>query len=117
MRQFSIVHALWLSLYSQPFLRDVAENWRSGAPVFLLIILSLSWVPSMFGVYGNWSRFMKTEAPSLLEQMPAISISEGVVTADPAGPTYMTDRSNGKAFAIVDTTGTVRSLEHSDAPI
>jgi Protein of unknown function (DUF1189) len=117
MRRFTFVQAPFLSFYSKPFYQDVADHWQVAAPPFLLVLLALSWVPFMFGVYGNWSKFMATEAPPLLEQMPVISISEGIVTAIPEGPTYVKDRTSGKVFAIIDTTGTVVSLEHDEATL
>jgi uncharacterized protein DUF1189 len=112
-----MVQAPLLSFYSKAFYQDVAEHWRSEAPLFLVILLSLCWVPLMFDLFGNWSRFMEEEAPPLLEQMPTISILNGVVTANPAGPTYLTDHTTGRVFAIVDTTGTVESLAHTDATL
>jgi len=113
-RRFSLPEAFFLSFHSKPFYRDVAANWRTAGPLFLLLVLSLSWIPTIIGVYGNWSKFTKTQAPLLLDQMPALSISEGVVTANPPGPSYITD-DTGKALAIIDTSGTITSLENMGA--
>lgn len=71
----------------------------------------------MFSVYGNWSKFMKQEVPPLLEQWPAISISDGIVSASPPGPTFIKDFATDKDFAIIDTSGTITSLDGHEAEL
>ncbi len=115
MRRYSILHAPFLSWYSKPFYRDVGERWGLSAFAYLLILLALSWLPALFAGHRGWSRFMETKAPVLLQEMPSIEISDGVVWADPPGPTYLADPGTRKVFAIVDTTGEVTSLEFPGA--
>lgn len=111
----SLLRAPLASFYSRPFYREVAARWRGASFLYLLLVLALCWIPFLWGVYGNWARFAGTEAEPLLAQIPPVTISGGVVTADVPQPHSITDGGTGTVFAIIDTTGQVQSLDDVDA--
>lgn len=104
MSNYSLIRAPLLSFYSKPFYQEVAVSWRGAAYAYLLLVLAICWLPFLAEVYGNWSRFMGGHAERLLEQIPAVSISNGVVASDVPQPHYIHSAETGQVFAILDTT-------------
>ena len=117
MTNYSFLRAAFLSFYSRPFYRHVAVGWRGVAYVYLLLVLAACWLPFLVEVYGNWSRFMSTQAKDLLEQIPAVSVLNGSVSADVPQPHFIRSRETEKVLLILDTTGQIQSLKNVDAQI
>ena len=115
MRHFSLFSALYYSFFSRSLFADVGRSWGAKAFVYLLLLVALSWIPFMFGVVRGWSAFLENEAPEIIEQIPPITIKNGQVTADVEQPHLVKTSEPDEVFAIIDTTGQIKSLEGTSA--
>ena len=115
MRKFGLFHPLVLSFYSQPLYADVARNWRGITFLYLLLVLALCWVPGMVKMQTGLSKFIKKDAPALVQQIPRVSIINGEVSTDVETPYYINDPDSGKTLMILDLTGEFTSLEGTGA--
>lgn len=116
MKKFSIIDPLYMSFYSKDLYRDVAANWSTGMCfLYLLSLLALCWVPGMIRLDTDLSYNVKNNAPKYIAQMPDIVISKGEASISEQQPYTIRDPDNGEPFMIIDTTGTVKSLENSKA--
>ena len=103
------------AFYSRPFYREVALAWRARGFVYLLLLLSVCWVPIMVQWSMEGALFMNTRADEFIRQMPTITIQDGRVSIDREEPFFLYDRTTGQEVAIIDTTGEIRSLDGSSA--
>ena len=114
MRRYSILHALPLAFFSRDLYRDVALHWRGAGLMYLLLLVALTTAlfltPIQVGIW-QWAR---GGASTIVNQIPTIRIRHGVVEVDRPTPLFITD-SKGTALAIIDTSGSITSLEGSDA--
>ena len=115
MKKPTIFHALIFSFGSRDLYREVARNWRGMSFLYLLVMLAVCWIPGIITAYVGLSHFVKEEAPKLVAQVPAITISHGKVSTDADEPCHIRDPETGKVIAIIDTTGQVTSLDETDA--
>ncbi|MGW8272914.1 MAG: DUF1189 family protein [Thermodesulfovibrionales bacterium] len=113
--RYTTVHALYLSFFSRPFYRDVAENWKGTAFVYLLLLLAVCWIPPMFKFQGYLNRYMDLEAPKIIAQVPVIKISGGNVSTEVSAPSLIKDPDTGMTLMIIDTSGQTTTLDGSDA--
>jgi len=111
MKQFSIFHIPVLSFYSKALYRDVAMQWKGVGFAYLLLLLAVCWIPNMIIVHMGFSHFVESKAPALVEQVPKLTIVDGVVSIDQPQPYYITDPDSNDVLVIIDTTGTTTSLE------
>ncbi len=117
MKRFSIIHPIYMSFYSRELYRDVARNWGGGVFAYLFVLLALCWIPSTGKIKSDISGFINYEMPKVINQLPAITISDGQATVDADMPYTITDPDTGKPLVILDTTGTTTSLNGSDAVV
>ncbi len=111
MKKYSIIHAPFMSFFSMDFYRDVGLNWKGVGFGYLLLLLAVFWLPSMIRIQWKASDFIEYEAPDVVSQVPAITIADGEVSIDEPQPYYITMPDSNKAVAIIDTTGSIISLE------
>jgi hypothetical protein len=114
-RQYSVFGALVRApFFSQNIARDMAHNWRGIGLRLLFLALLLSWI--IEGI--TWDRafkgFAANDFPKVVEDFPPITIKDGVVSSPVDQPFYMKDKESGKTFAVLDTTGTINSLDDAD---
>jgi hypothetical protein len=69
----------------------------------------------MINVHRGMSNFVNNEAPAILNQVPEITITDGLVSIDEAQPYYIIDPDGNKPLAIIDTTGRIDSLKETNA--
>ena len=100
-----------MSFFSMDFYRDVGLNWKGVGFGYLLLLLAVFWLPSMIRIQWKASDFIEYEAPDVVSQVPAITIADGEVSIDEPQPYYITMPDSNKAVAIIDTTGSIISLE------
>jgi Protein of unknown function (DUF1189) len=102
---YSRFSALVLSLFSAKLYRDVARNWRGVGLLYLLLLLALTWVPPIIHGHVGIRRFVRDEAPAIVNQTPTVTINKGVLSIAEPEPYFMRDPKTGKAAVYVDTTG------------
>jgi hypothetical protein len=117
MRRYSIFHPLVLSFFSKSLYRDVGRNWRGTGLLYLLVVLTLVWIPTMIKGHLDMSRWVDGDSKEITKQIPAITISNGQVSTDVTTPHFIKDPKTGMDIAIIDTTGEYETLENTDAKL
>ena len=117
MRRFGLIHPLALAFYSRPLYRDVLLQWKGFGLTYLLVLLSLSTIPGVLRLSYAFSEAVSSDAPAVVRQIPAMTIKEGRLSVDAQQPYVITDKSGNNVLAIIDTTGSRKSLEGTDARV
>ncbi len=117
MRKFGLFHPLVLSFFSQPLYQDVARNWRGITFLYLLLLLAICWLPHMFRLQAELTKFVEKDSARALQQIPRISINNGEVSTDVETPYFINDPDTGKPFVIIDLTGEFESLAGTEAKV
>ncbi|HEV8606567.1 MAG TPA: DUF1189 family protein [Tepidisphaeraceae bacterium] len=117
MRRYSRIRALILSLFSPDLYRDVAANWRGVGFLYLLLILTLTWIPVIYKMHVGFKDFAQTEFPTVIRDFPPITITKGVVSSPVPQPHYLSEPKSGKTLFILDTTGQITQLPPGNEPM
>lgn len=117
MRQYGMFHAPFMSFFSQSFYRDVDMHWKGTGFAYLLLLLTICWIPGIIQLHHSVGDYVENDAPALIEQLPTITIVKGEASADAAQPYEITDPDSDKILALIDTTGKVVSLEGTEARV
>ena len=115
MKKYSIIHIPVLSFFSKELYRDVGLYWKGANFLYLFLLLAICWIPTMIEIHVGFTDFVNNEAPTVIEQLPEITITNGEVSISEPQPYYIKDPQNGDVLAIIDTTETIESLEDSNA--
>jgi hypothetical protein len=115
MKKFSIIHIPPLSFYSKELYRDLAMNWRGVNFLYLFLLLAVCWIPITMRVNKFIGQFVNEEAPKILKEVPDITITNGEVSIKEPQPYYIKGPDSNNVVAIIDTTGTINSLEKTGA--
>jgi uncharacterized protein DUF1189 len=102
-RKFSAIAALFLFV-SPELYRDVARRWRGIGFFYLILLAIIAWVPMAIRAQHGYRKFVTDEAPRMLKDFPTVSITDGVVTADP-DPYLWRDPKKNQTILYIDTTG------------
>jgi len=112
MKTFSIFHIPIFSFFSRDLYRDVGLNWRGTNFGYLLLLLVVCWIPQMFLIHTALSDLKEDEeVKAFISQVPTIKITDGEVSADVEQPYYVRAPDTNDVLAIIDTTGTITSIE------
>ncbi|MDY6792027.1 MAG: DUF1189 family protein [Thermodesulfobacteriota bacterium] len=114
-RRYTIFHPLFMSFYSKGFYRDVAQNWKNYAFLYLLFLLALCSVVKTVKIHYDLADFITTHAPAFISQIPAVTFSNGKASTDQDKTYVIKDPKSGQDLIIVDTTGQVNSLNDTNA--
>ena len=113
-RRYSRFAALPLSFFSAALYRDVARNWRGIGALYLLLLLLLTWLPPVIKGHLGFRRFVRDEAPAVLNQVPTVTIKNGVVSIQEPEPYFIRDPQTGRALVYVDTSGAFDQKKEAD---
>ncbi len=113
--RFPIFQALYLSFYSRPFYRDVARVGQGLLVSYVLFLVALSWLPQTANLHREFREFLDAEAPKFLKQVPKITIARGRASIDEPVPYFIYKEDGMTPLAIIDTSGSIASLEKSPA--
>jgi len=114
-RRYTIIHPLFMSFYSKNLYRDVAQNWKNYAFLYLLFLLALCSVVKTVKIHYGLSDFLTEHAPAFISQFPAVTFSNGKASTDQHEPYFIKDPKNGEDIIIIDTTGQINSLNDTRA--
>jgi hypothetical protein len=117
MRQYNAFQALYLAFYSKKLYKDVAKNWGGYAFFYLSILLAISWLPFVFYYYHTFDKFYDTKAALLIPQIPTLTIQAGKIMTPENHPYFVTDPYTQERIAVIDTSGTYKTLEDANAKI
>ena len=115
MKRYTIIHSFLLSFFSKSLYQDVCKNWKGVAFIYLLLLLALCWLPTMFKVHSSISQYVINDAPDIIRQIPEILILNGEVSVEGQQPHIIYDPESDTPFIIIDTTGKITSLEDTEA--
>jgi hypothetical protein len=104
-----------MSFFSKDLYRDVAFQWKGTGFAYLLLLLTICWIPSIVKLHVGLANFVDNEAPKIVSQIPTISIVDGKASIQESQPYYIKDPETGEALVIIDTTGAISSLEGTKA--
>jgi hypothetical protein len=113
-RRYSIVHPWALSFFSKDLYRDVAANWKGFGLLYLLSLLALCTIPGALTIDRALTDWIDRDAPKIIRQVPAVTVSHGTVSVDVPQPYTIRDEA-GRPLVIIDTTGKTTSLEQTEA--
>ena len=114
-RRYTIIHPLFMSFYSKDFYRDVAQNWKNYAFLYLLFLLALCSVVKTVKIHYDLSDFLTKHAPAFISQFPAVTFSNGKASIEADEPYFIKDPNSGEDIIIIDTTGQINSLNDTSA--
>ncbi len=117
MKNFSFYHPYWLSFYSKDLYRDVAKNWKGIAALYLFTLLAIALIPDLVHLNDRINRFLRDDAPQIVEQIPRITITKGIASIDKPVPHVIREPDTGMVFGIIDTSGEIISLENREADV
>ena len=115
MKMYSIIHVPALSFFSKKLYIDVGQNWKGMNLLYLFLLLAVCTLFSMINFHRKIANFVINEAPAMVNQVPEITITNGQVSIKERQPYYIKDPDSGETFAIIDTTGQIKSLEGTEA--
>jgi hypothetical protein len=114
-KRFTYFDALWQSFFSRSLYIDVAKRWRGVGFLYLLLIVIISWLPDLTKRQISLQQLRGEPAESFIRQVPVISITDGVASANVETPYFFKDPKSGKVLAIIDFTGQYTNLENTPA--
>ncbi len=103
---FPFWQAPYLSFFSQPFYRDVAQRWRGLSITYLLLLLALTWLPNVLRLNTSLETFRNNDLPPILEQVPKIEILNGEVKADVKMPYRIIVPQTKETLLVIDNQAT-----------
>jgi hypothetical protein len=115
--QFRFWQAPYLSFFSQPFYRDVAQRWRGLSLTYLLVLLAVSWLPNIWVLNRRLETFRTDTLPPLLEQVPKLEIINGEVKADVEMPYRIIDPATQETLVVIDTSATEADFDRFNTAI
>lgn len=125
-RKYNDFQAIWLALYSGSFYRDVVKNWAGVGFLYIALLVSALLLPVSAKLAVQLNSIFKdyestADASGILaditEQFPEVYIQGGELFSDVTQPYYINERDGGKPIIIIDTTGSIDSLEGNKAVI
>jgi hypothetical protein len=114
-KRFTYFDALWQSFFSRSLYIDVAKRWRGVGFLYLLLVVMISWLPDLAKMQISFQQLRGDPAEGFIHQVPAISITDGVASADVETPYFIKDPKDGKVLGIIDFTGQYTNLENTSA--
>jgi hypothetical protein len=109
MKKFSIIHLPVLSFFSKDLYRDVGLHWKRICFGYLFLLLAICWIPSMVKIHTGFAGFVKNDAPTVVDQVPEITITDGQVSINEPQPYFIRVPDSNEIIAVIDTTGTIES--------
>jgi hypothetical protein len=114
--RFGRFSGLVLSLFLPAFYRDVARNWGGIGLLYLILLFTLAWIPSLVKAQLGFRKFASDEFPKIAEKLPDITIKNGRVSSKVEQPYEIKD-DNGVVVFVLDTTGKINNLDQTKAMI
>src|SRR5580700_7892349 len=104
------IAGLVLSLFLPAFYRHVARNWGGIGILYLLLLFTLTWIPSLVKVHLGARKFADEDFPKFANKLPDISIKNGKISSPVEQPLEIPDDVGNVVF-VLDTTGKINNLD------
>ena len=115
MSKYSLFQIPLLSFYSTDLYRDMAFNKKGTGFAYLFLLLAFCWLVIIFAMDSKIDAYFDEYSPAFLDQFPEITIQDGKASILESQPYYIDDPETGRPLAVIDTTGTINSLEQTEA--
>src|SRR5947207_12164589 len=117
-RRYSAFTALFLApFFSGELSRDVARRWRGIGFWFLVLQLLITWLVVLIWAQLGFNKFVQNDMPKITDQIPPVTIKDGVASSPVSQPYTIKDPKTGKPIVVIDTTGQINSLDETEAII
>ncbi len=117
MSKYSLFQIPPLSFYSTDLYRDMALKKKGVGFGYLFLLLALCWLVLVISVDFHVDSYLEETAPEMLSQFPAITIINGQASIEESQPYFIRDPETSENIAVIDTTGTINSLDDTEAVI
>lgn len=117
MSRYGMIQAIFMSFYSKKLYRDVAVNWGGKSLIYLLFILSLSWIYFTYQIQHGINTFTAKDVDKIVVQIPVVTINQGKVSTPENRPYEITDPDTKQKIAVIDATGQYKTLEEAKAMV
>jgi hypothetical protein len=111
MRQYSFLKAIVMSFYSKDLYRDVKLNWGGSAILYLLLLLTVTWIPLITIMQTQVNKNAPGVLTTFFSQMPKTDIKNGIVQTPENKPYFFSDPETKKVFGVIDTSGEFTTLK------
>lgn len=111
MQQYNLFQAIYMSFYSRGLYKDVANNWGAKSFVYLLMLLSLTWIVSIYQAQQSINHGYTTMSDTLVAQIPVMTIADGKLKTPENRPYVITDPDTKETLVVIDTSGKYTNLE------
>lgn len=115
MKKFSIIHIPVLSFFSKDFYREVGLQWKGICFGYLLLLLAICWIPMIVRIHLGFAGFVNKDAPTIVEQVPEITITDGQVSIEEPQPYHIKIPDTNDIIGVIDTTGSIESPQDANA--
>ena len=108
---FDYLSVPFSAFYSPSTYRRAARQWKGTGYLYLFLLLVCVWL--LLGIRLGFGVLAVQGDPSFesfLEQIPSVSIENGLVTTDAIEPYYLQATGEPEILFVIDTTGEVTSL-------
>ncbi|NOG60378.1 MAG: DUF1189 domain-containing protein [Proteobacteria bacterium] len=117
MSKYSLLQIPALSFFATDVYRDMANNKEGVGFGYLFLLLAFCWLLIIIVLDSSYKSYLDENAPGFLSQFPEITIIDGQASIKEMQPYYIDDPKTGQHIAVIDTKGTINSLEQTDAVI
>lgn len=101
MKHFAGWQAVLLSFFSPELYRDVVQNWRGVAFLYLFALMAVIMALQAVRLQYQTNRFVEQYATQSIRQFPKVKIESGELSIDKPSPQYVKD-SSGKPIIVFD---------------
>ena len=91
------ITGLVFSLFLPAFYRHVARNWGGIGLLYLILLFTLTWIPSLVDVHLKLRKVAQEDFPKVAKDWPDISIKNGKVSSPVPQPLEIKDE-HGTVF-------------------
>lgn len=116
-RRYGPLRALAMSFFSAGLYRDAAAHWRAFAFGYLALLLGIVWLATVAVLHHRFGRWVANDGPAIVAQIPPLSVKDGELSAEVEQPYFLEDETTGEVLVVIDTTGTVTTLEQAGARV
>jgi hypothetical protein len=116
-RWYSLIQPLYRALYSRTPYRDAARAAGGLALGYLLLLVALASVANGLLLHLQTRTYVARHGAQLIEQIPVITVRHGRAEVDAPMPVVVREPQSGAALALIDTGGTITSLDGQEAQL
>jgi len=101
MLKFDFFRTLIGSFYNPETYRDIVNHKKGNTFGYLAILVLLCCIPLIFSMVNGINNFMNNEGAFIINQVPEIKVSNGIVTMDKESPYFIKTKA-GVTIAVID---------------